>query len=497
MSLLANVFNSFLIDCLSAEKKKEAPKAKPKQAAKRKAKGAKPKRVTKRKVKEAKPKQAAKRRKTAAQKRADGKYTPGLPGFLPLNFPAANQVPDGKTRLVRLFPREKFRVGGECRYSDKLASIITSRLMFEKNHPSWAHFDFCQFAEVEVDKGHYAYPKKNDKLLFWAGKAPVNVKPTDPRAIPGDSSDEPSLICVHWPGKKEGSVFELCVADVKTVGKKLKLEYVNSVGLVEKINTRVDAFTAQEIQAANGGAINIEVKTEVPVPVPVRTSARATKGERITVRLEDEPSPAAKPRPRQGKSAAAINSEMVSLQVKIARLEGQAESFKERELKLKQQRGNHSTNASSWKQKCSVARAEVDKLKLRVQQLQIDVAVARQPTIIDLNTPELEGKLMVRYLTTKRPKLFVRADAAKPEEPVSCKHDKRRSYVKREHRQHTPSPRAHHIHVHHRTPQQSRSHSASPSPSPYRRRSSGGSGHHKHGRHPRYYKKYYDHRKYY
>ena len=113
---------------------------------------------------------------------------------MPLNFPAANQVPDVKTRLVRLFPREKFRVGGECRYSDKLAIIITSRLIFEKNHPLWALMDFCQFAEVEVDKDHYAYPKKNDKLLFWAGKAPVNVKPTDPRAIPGDNIDEPSLI---------------------------------------------------------------------------------------------------------------------------------------------------------------------------------------------------------------------------------------------------------------------------------------------------------------
>ena len=86
MSLLANVFNSFLIDCLSAEKKKEAPKAKPKQAAKRKAKGPSAKRVTKRKVKKAKPRETVKHRKTAAQKRADGKYTPGLPGVLPLNF---------------------------------------------------------------------------------------------------------------------------------------------------------------------------------------------------------------------------------------------------------------------------------------------------------------------------------------------------------------------------------------------------------------------------
>ena len=70
-------FYSFLIDCLSAENKKKAPKAKPKQAAKRKAKGAKPKQAAKRKAKETKPK-AVKRRKTAAQKRADGKYTSGL-----------------------------------------------------------------------------------------------------------------------------------------------------------------------------------------------------------------------------------------------------------------------------------------------------------------------------------------------------------------------------------------------------------------------------------
>jgi hypothetical protein len=48
-------------------------------------------------------------------------------------------------------------------------------------------------------------------------------------------------------------VFELCVADIVFAGNKLKLEYGNSVGIVEKINTRVDAFLADQVQVQDSG----------------------------------------------------------------------------------------------------------------------------------------------------------------------------------------------------------------------------------------------------
>ena len=183
-----------------------------------------------------------------------------------------------------MFPRDKFQIGGEARYSAKHSCLFAARVKFMKNHASWAYAEYCQCAEVKVAKKHFAAPPKDNKLLFWVRKVPVKVKDQDPQALPGDSIEEPSLICVHWPGKKNNSVFELCVAHVDSVGDKFRLEYGKFVGMVEKINTRVDAFIGEQLQAQDGGMKLLGsvqgaqptkpfVKQEMPTPVPVRISS--------------------------------------------------------------------------------------------------------------------------------------------------------------------------------------------------------------------------------
>ena len=120
---------------------------------------------------------------------------------------------------------------------------------------------------------------------------------------------------------------------VDSVGDKLRLEYGKSVGMVEKINTRVDAFIDEQLQAHDGG-VKLQgsvqgapptkpfVNQEIPTPVPVRTSSRTTKA-CAPVRLEDE----ATPEKVQLRRASRVKqSELVKFEIKVARLEGQAES---------------------------------------------------------------------------------------------------------------------------------------------------------------------------
>ena len=333
--------------------------------------------------------------------------TAGLPQFMPMAYGKSLALPIGRTRLLRMFPREKFRIRGEARYLKQNNSIYASRLVFERNHHSWATMDFCQFAEVTVLKKHFAFAKKNQKLLFWAAKVPVTVKPHDRRDEPGDCVEEPSLLCVHWPGSKNDSVFEICVADVETVGTKLRREYGNSVGIVEKINTRVDKFLAEQLDAGLGGAslvgsANTDEFTGMKKEVDIkdeptcRRSERSTKGERISSRLEDEVSPerpqrTPKPQPKQS------NNELMRLNVKVAQLEGEAARFKAHETELIRQWGCNSTNALTWRLKCQAVRKELSNLKVKYATVKLELkAVKAAPsTEIQLNTPELEGKLLL------------------------------------------------------------------------------------------------------
>ena len=86
---------------------------------------------------------------------------------------------------------------------------------------------------------------------------PIHIKKSDTRRLPGQPSDEPSLILQHWDGaaKKKGGIFEVRVADVVEHEEFVDKKYAGKVGWIEKMNTRFDNFLAQEKQAAEGGDV--------------------------------------------------------------------------------------------------------------------------------------------------------------------------------------------------------------------------------------------------
>ena len=222
-------------------------------------------------------------------------------------------------------------------------------------------------------------------------------------------------------------MFELYVADIVAAGNKLKLEYGNSVEIVEKINTRVDAFLADQVQVQDSGLKLTGTETSTPPPKAVvvktepqsrRVSDRSTKGERLSTRLEDEKSPVriiVKKEPN-------LAQKVTQLHIKIARLEGKAESHQDAVRKLKRQRGNNASNASEWKAKCITCRADIKQLKAELAETKMQLVVANTAPktteqTVELNTPELEAKLMVRYKTTKRPKFYSPASQEPPKRP--------------------------------------------------------------------------------
>ena len=119
----------------------------------------KKKRARKTEKKKTEKKKKAKGKPKARAPRQSKKATP-FPRWTCLNFPKDQKVPPGKSRLVRMFPVNKYRVGGDVTYRPQTSDIIAARIMFENNHPCYAGRDYLQCAVVKFGKGHYAAPPK-------------------------------------------------------------------------------------------------------------------------------------------------------------------------------------------------------------------------------------------------------------------------------------------------------------------------------------------------
>ena len=153
----------------------------------------------------------------------------------------------------------------------------------------------------------------------------------------------------------------------------------------------------------------------------------------------------------------------------------------------KRQRDNNATTSSSWNKKCIAAREQVNLLKEQVRDLKLDLACAGKlksaseaTTSANLTTPELEARLLLRYKSTSRPKLFslcMKQDFSKLETTTTTESYSKSSRRRRRRSSNSRSPES-------RPRARRRHYSYSRSPSPRRmqprQHESGHSRHHAH-----------------